>query len=335
MTRLPNIIAGANSEARTFYQGYKASSESSVETLVSGAENLGDKPFWARAAMFPVTMFDPSKNTPMAFGLFSNTTAKIVIDNESPDAARVSAVSDQGAVFSYSVTNRTNRLSFGFNVRPVMRYAYEDRIPSEDLLNKDLMKARLEDDSNTSQGIGLDVGFLYTIADFWFPTLGVSILNLPTGCREEYLNPFTETRETVCGTSYSGDFGNEEAPSTIDPTDIRVGMAITPRVSRKLSMRLAVDAHHLAYASGTQSYGLQGIEASKLFHAGVELFYGNPLQLTPFAVRAGVSQGFATFGATVDLAFVAIEFASYGRDVSSGVEPREDRRYQLSLSVDL
>src|SRR5690606_5221140 len=130
---------------------------------------------------------------------------------------------------------------------------------------------------------------------------GISVLNLPTGCRENYLNPFTEKRETVCGTAYSGSFGNEDALSTVDPVDIRAGVSITPRLSRKLAMRFALDAHHLAYVSGEQIYGLQGIEASKLVHAGVELFVGNPLLIPPVAVRAGYNQGFVTMGASLNL----------------------------------
>jgi hypothetical protein len=334
VTKFPNVIAGANAEGRAFYQGYKGTQDKSIEGILAETEDLGDKPFWARASVFPVALFDFGRDTPMAFGIYSNTTAKAVIPTDTPEVARVETVADLGGVLTFGVTDNENRLNAGISVRPVARYAYEDRIPSEDLLNKDTMKTRLADDSNKSQALGVDLGLLYTVADFWYPTIGLAVLNLPTGCRDGYLNPFTEKPENVCGTVYKGDFANEDALSTVDPTDVRAGLAITPRLGRKLALRFAVDVHHLPVGSTEQSYGLTGIEASKLVHAGVELFVGNPLQVSPFSLRAGYSQGFATAGATVDLGFLEVEFATYGRDVSSTATPIEDRRYLGSVSFD-
>ena len=334
VTKVPNIIAGANSEARNFYSGFSSSQDKSVENVVAEMDELGDKPFWARAALFPVTLFDVAKDSPMAFGMYSNTNIKAVIAKETPEEARIEAVSDFGSVITFGMTNPSNRFNAAVQVRPIWRYAYEDRIPSEDLANKSTMQSRMKDDANRSQGLGVDFGMMYTIADFWYPTIGLAALNLPTGCKEDYLNPFTEKRQAVCGTKYTGSFGNKDALSTVDPTDLRVGLSITPRLGRKLAMRFALDAHQLPVGTPEQSYGLQGIEVSKLLHAGVELFAGNPLEISPFSVRAGYSQGFVTTGASVKLSFVAFEFAYYGRDVSSSSTPIEDRRYLGSFSFD-
>lgn len=334
VTKVPNIIAGANSEAKNFYSGFKSAQDKSVESIVTSMDELGDKPFWARAAMFPVTLFDLGRDTPMAFGMYSNTTTKVVIAKEAPEQARVEAVSDLGSVIGFGYTNASNRFNVGLQFRPIWRYAYEDRIPSEDLVNRERMKTRMKDDANRSQGLGVDFGVMYTIADFWYPTIGIAALNLPTGCRDNYLNPFTEKRQTVCGTTYSGSFGNEDALSTVDPTDIRFGLSITPRLGRKLAMRFALDVHQLPAGTPDQSYGLQGIEASKLVHAGVEFFTGNPLLISPFSVRAGYSQGFVTTGASLNLSFINLEFAYFGRDVSSSSTPIEDRRYLGSFSFD-
>jgi len=334
LTKVPNIIAGANSEARNFYSGFSSAQDKSVENVVADMDDLGDKPFWARTAMFPVTLFDVAKNSPMAFGMYSNTNVKAVIAKETPDEARIEAISDLGSVITFGMTNSSNRFNAAMQIRPIWRYAYEDRIPSEDLANKSTMRSRMKEDANKSQGLGVDFGMMYTIADHWYPTIGLAALNLPTGCKEDYLNPFTEKRQAVCGTKYSGSFGNKDALSTVDPTDIRVGLSITPRLGRKLAMRFALDAHHLPVGTPEQSYGLQGIEVSKLMHAGVELFAGNPLEISPFSVRAGYSQGFVTTGASLNLSFVALEFAYYGRDVSSSSTPIEDRRYLGSFSFD-
>jgi hypothetical protein len=334
VTKFPNVILGANSASRSFYEGFKGAQDKSVEGILSDAEDLGDKPFYARAALFPVMLFDAGRNAPMAFGIYSNTTSKAVIEKDNPTQARVEAISDLGTVVGFGFTNDSNRFNVGLQVRPIWRYAYEETIESSDLLNKVQMKSNVKDGANKSTGLGADFGMMYTVADFWYPTVGVAILNLPTGCRDEYLNPFTEKRETVCGTKYTGDFSNEDALSTVDPTDVRAGIAITPRLTRKMALRFALDVHQLPVASGTQNYGLKGIEASKLVHAGAELFFGNPLEIAPVSLRAGYGQGFATMGASLNLGFISLEFASFGRDVSSGAEPVEDRRYMGSLSFD-
>ncbi len=334
LTKMPNIIMGANGESRTFYQGFKGSQDKSVEAVLAETEELGDKPFWARAALFPVTLFDLSRESPMAFGLFSNTTVKAIIPKETPETARVEAISDIGSVLTLGFTDGSNRFNVGLNVRPTMRYAYEERIPSEQLLDKAQMRTNLKEGSNKSQAVGADFGMMYTIADFWYPTVGLAVLNLPSGCRKNYLNPFTEKLENVCGTVYKGDFANEDALSTVDPTDVRVGVSITPRLGRKANLRFSLDGHHLPVGSAEQSYGLQGIEPSKLVHAGVELFFGNPLLISPFSLRAGYNQGFMAGGATVNLGFLELEFATYGVDVSSSVTPTEDRRYLGALAFD-
>lgn len=333
ITKFPNIIGGANSNGQNFYKGYSTAADQSIESIVAASDNLGDKPFWARAALFPVTIFDPAPATPMALGIYTNTVAKIIVPKDTPDVARVEAISDLGGVLTLASQNFANRLNAALQMRPVARYAYEDKIPSASLLNKGEMTTRLKDDSNKSQALAMDAGVLYTIADFWFPTIGFSVLNIPTGCRANYLNPFTQKEERVCGTVFRGTFANDDALSTVDATDIRVGLAITPRLGRGLSARLALDMHHIPLGNSSASYGLQGIEVGKLVHVGVEVFPGNPLEIAEFSLRAGYSQGFASFGASADLGIATIEFATFGRDVSSTVAPLEDRRFLGSITL--
>lgn len=334
VSKAPNIIAGANTEGRTFYTSFQSAQDKNIEAILADAEDLGDKPFWARGAAFPVILFNAGRESPMAFGLYSNTTTKAVIPKDTPEVARVEAISDMGGVLTLGYTTDANRFNVGLQVRPVMRYAYEDRIASEVLLDKTAFQSEIQANSNVSQAVGADFGVMWTVADFWFPTVGVSVLNLPTGCKGDYLNPFTRKRENVCGTVYSGDFANEDALSTVDPTDVRVGVSITPRLGRKLNMRFALDAHHIPLGDASQSYGLGGIEASKLVHGGIELFVGNPLLISPFSLRAGYSQGFATMGASLNLSFMTLEFATFGRDVSSSSSPIEDRRMLGSFTFD-
>ena len=333
MTKIPGLSLGVNRESRSFYSGFKSSQEKNVEDVISSSGDMGDKPFWGRASLFPVMIFDLAPNNPAAFSLFSVTTIQMAVDADDASQAKMTAISDMGSTITVGISNFSRRLDVGVQVRPMFRYAYEDTVPSSIIVDKNELQRRLKDESNKSSAIAFDLGFSFTLADFWFPTLGLSILNAPTGCREGYLNPFTKTRQKVCGTKYTGSFGNEEALSTIDPTDIRVGVSILPRLGRKVALRFALDAHHLYLTDGTQYYGLPGLETSKMLHGGVELVTGNPLEISPFTLRVGANQGFYTFGFSLNFSMFSLDFATYGTDISSSATAEEDRRYVGGLSM--
>ena len=277
-------------------------------------------------------LFDWNRNQPMMVGLYTNSVTKAEISSDNPAEAQTSIISDFGGVLTYGMNSDSNRLNFGFQVRPVYRYAFENTIPSEELSNRTAMQKHIKDDSNKATGLGVDVGMMYTLADFWFPTLGVSALNLPTGCKSDYLNPFTELRQNICGTKYSGDLGNPDALSIIDPTDFRIGVAISPRMGHDVTMRFALDLHHLHIASGKTFVGLPGIDTAKQAHAGIELFWGNPLDVPPISLRLGANQGYYSMGAMANLGYVSFAIASYGVDTSSTPTRKEDRRTIFSLT---
>jgi hypothetical protein len=332
VTKFPNIIVGANGNTRDFYNAFSGAQDKSVASVLTTGKDLGNKPLWTRAGLFPVTLFDLGKEAPMAFGVYSNTVVSAIVPSDTPNVAQIKALSDLGAVVTFGWTNPSNRLNTAIQFRPVARYAFENHIPSDNLVNKTAMRDYLAKDSNKSEGFGIDVGMLYTIADFWFPTIGVSVLNVPTGCKQDYLNPYSQTRQTVCGNVFHGNLGNPDALSVVDPTDARVGLSITPRLTHRLNMRLALDAHNLPLGNAKASYGLQSVPFSALVHGGVELFAGNPLMVPDFAVRMGVNQGFITSGFTFNMGALDIDFATYGVDVSTTTKAVEDRRYLGSLS---
>lgn len=333
LTRFPNLSAGANSAGRVFLQNFKKD----VAAEISSKSDLLDNPFWTRAAAFPMTILNlgARPSSPFLVGMVSSTTARALIEKETPDQAQVDAISDLGGVLSYGLSNRNNRISFGLQSRILYRYAYEDVVPTTTLFDRTAMQKKFKDDANKAVGVALDAGAMVTFADFWFPTLGVAVMNLPTSCKPDYLNPYSKKREAVCGTVFKGTFSNPDAVSTVDPTDIRVGLSATPRFSRQLNLRLALDMHHIAVPVGSSNFGLVGVDTGKQIHGGAELFWGNPLLPDPeWAVRLGANQGFITFGASTRLGVLVLDFASYGVDVSSSKSPKEDRRYQGGLSLE-
>ncbi|RZA25537.1 MAG: hypothetical protein EOP10_06585 [Proteobacteria bacterium] len=330
--KVPAIIVGANTASRDFIQGV-SNNKADLSPVADQADDLDNKPFWAVTSAFPSIMFTAG-GTPNLAGAYSHTTLQSVVDDDNNTLAKTTAISDLGAVYGIALTDKSQSFSVGFVGRYVARYAYEDKIPLSELKSGSDLQKRIKNGSNRSTALAVDTGVIWTVADFWFPTVGLSMLNAPTGCKDDYLNPFSKKREKVCGTVFKGSFENPEAISTIDPTDIRLGLSITPRFSSKFAARVALDMHHIPVTIGDMHYGLEGIAPLKQFHAGIEFFVGNPLETSPFTIAMGLNQGYFTFGTTIALGVVSLEFSTYGRDISTTSKQKEDRRMLLGLSLD-
>jgi len=332
LIKVPALVIGANTKSREFIQGVGSNSRN-ADQIAAQADKLGDKPFWATTGASPIMMFDID-DLPAVVGAYTSTTLKSVVSEDNPELANTNAISDVGAIFGVAFTDRSNRFNIGLQARYLARYAYEDKVPLTTLADGRALQKLIKDKSNKSTALALDMGMLWTFADFWFPTIGMAILNAPSGCRSDYLNPFSKSRINVCGTVFHGEFANQEAVSTVDPADIRLGVSITPRFGHKLGARIAVDMHHNVVIAGDKVYGLDGLDLIKQLHAGIEFFTGNPLLPSPLTFAFGMNQGYYTVGASLRLGALSLDFASFGRDISSTASPKEDRRLLGGLSLD-
>ena len=344
LINFPTIIGGGNEGGKKFLLNMLGKSTSKgpevLESILSDLDSSKSESIWVRTGTSAMMFFDVPKGSPWVIGAFSNAKTWISPESDSnetglPEDAIVfiDNVTDVGGLLTLAWTNRTNRLNFALQLRPTMRYGYYDKTNLGTLISE--FKTKIRDDGNSGFGLGVDAGFMWTLADYWFPTIGLAVKNLPTGCIDEYLNPFAEVRQKVCGTKYSGTVNNPESPTLLDPMDIRVGMSMTPRLGRKIALRFAVDLHHLYMTPDNVTYyGLSGVEPLKQVHAGVEMFVGNPLLINPFSLRVGFNQGFMTFGGTFRVGFLALEAAMFQQDVSSSASGEKDTRYIASLTLE-
>jgi hypothetical protein len=331
--RFPNLSFGANTSARSFYNDISSQEDAISELITEKAEEIGDaQTMWIGTTAFPYAAIEFNQ-VPVMLGFYNYTRGSIVIDTATPESAEIDAVSDIGAILTVAVPSKSNLFSTGFTVRTLGRYSYDDIVPSDSLSSRTTLQTNFEELSNQTSAVALDLGMIATFPDFWFPTFGISILNVPLGCRDNYLNPISKQREKMCGTVFTGDILNENSMSLVDPTDIRAGFSITARFARQTSLRMAFDAHHIPLSSGDNNYGLKGIDPIKMFHAGAELFFANPLSTSPISLRAGVNQGFVTAGGSIAGGILALDFASYGVDVSSSAKQIEDRRWLATVSL--
>lgn len=347
LIRIPEITATTNQKGQQFVSAVRGNADEAekiaqIASAVAGDQNsFAGSAAYSSAATGSLSFMDIPRHRPWVLGAMTHSHAKIVSDSPSATnpGATVEFVSDTFGIVGMAFTNRTNRVNAGIQVRQISRFGYEDKMEIAALASGDFnaLKDTFLKESNQLSATAVDFGFMATLADFWFPTIGLAAYNLPIGgCVENYLNPYTQTRQTICGTVYSGTIQNPESLHLVDPTDLRAGMSITPRLSRKFAFRFAMDMHHIVVTPDNKSYyGLDGVGFQKQLHGGVEVVIGNPITINPVSFRFGMSQGLTTYGASLHLGWLSLEFASYGVDTSADVTSAEDRRSQVTVAIDL
>lgn len=191
----PNLIFGANTESQSFIQGI--SSRGNQDNLESLADNFSvDKPLWSSVSAFPLIMFEFGKS-PSSFGAFTHTKLKATVSSSDNSIVNTEAISDIGSVFTMAYTNRTNRFNMGLSLRYTKRYAFEEAISVATLADTNALQREFKENSNATSAFAVDAGMLFTLSDFWFPTFGIAVMDLPISCKNEYLNPFSQ-KERKC-----------------------------------------------------------------------------------------------------------------------------------------
>ncbi len=325
-TKLPVLGLGLNSNAKNLYDTSK-NLGGSLQKAIESTNSLGaNKTSWAHYQAAPVMMYNFAPQFVGATSVYSQGFVRILVPEEDSNSASLTAQTDNGFAQSFAWTNNTNRMSFGLTFRYISRGAYEDIVDVDSVRKPALIKERYTNFGNSSVGYGLDMGLMFTFADFWFPTLGISVLNLPLGCQSNYLNPATKMRENVCGTKFTGKINNPDALGNLDPTDLRMGVSMTPRISPKVALRLGLDIHHFYTKVGSQNWGLKDTLIQKMIHTGAELVFGNPLVPSHFSVRAGMGQGFFSAGMSAWIYGLELQLTTYSADLSADAKSLEDRR---------
>ena len=337
LVTIPNMQATANQNGFDYLSSvFGSDNESMAEIISDNSSEFTSENIFANLGLFPYAAFELGKKSNVVMALGGVTQGRITSIVSSPDytSAATSTLFDIGGLATLGWATRTNLFSIALQLRPTQRYNYEDVLSDSIMVDPSALGERIESYSNSTFGFGLDFGMIYTFADIWFPTLAVSMYNIPIGCKKNYLNPFSATRQSVCGTVYSGDVKNPDATGLVDPTNLMVGMSMTPRITRKLAMRVALELHHINLEVGDQNWGLTDVSWQRKVHGGLEFFVGNPLLPPKFSVTAGYNQGFYTAGLNMNLGFLALAASTYAEDVSTNSTPREDRKFSVDLSLE-
>ena len=153
-----------------------------------------------------------------------------------------------------------------------------------------------EDDRKNGSGISLDLGATYRL-------------------------PFFQTVDTDLGICFQN-FPDMDMGDAVDiDSQINLGVAVTKMI-RDFRLIGAFDIRDITKNLDDDD------DMAKRMYMGAEVQFPKILSL-----RAGLHQGYGSFGATIDFRFVAFDFASYVEEVGAYAGQRDDRRYVAQLMV--
>ena len=333
----PGLVVGGNKLAISGVNKDKTKPIQLIPKLAASVKANNKKTGFIEGQMYPSIIFGNRSSATFLLGFPSRTTAAMQQkDTEDADTINVRAQTTVGAVLGIASMSRGGTIGYGLSVRPNVRYSYEGNLASESVT---LQGLKTEERTNgvRSTAVAGDVGMLITAGDFWLPTLGLSVRNIPTGCVEKYVNPVTGDLQTVCGVLRSGAPVGSSSDALLDPTEVRIGVAITPRFNlggTRANLRISADAWPLPVVIKSKSYGITNINVNRLLHAGAELYFGNAFLQNGIGFRAGSNQGQLCYGATLKLFGIALEYSFYGVDTGTSKVAKIESRHLIGITGD-
>ena len=300
----------------------------SKDLFESAQNNPGDQSY-LEVQMFPAATFRAGSLSTLMLGAPIRSETRVAFVEGNVDTAYVKA--QNTASFAMTAATQTDRGLFrgGVTLRPNYRLSYEtDSYAAEgNIRTKDFIK-QMQSEGIGSSAVAMDVGMMLTLPDEWFPTLAVAVRNLPTGCIDDYENPITHEQEKMCGAIRSGGKAGDPNEARIDPTEVRAGVSLTPRLRvghHILNIRVSADVYPLPVQIDGDKYGIDHVATENIVHVGTEVFFGGSLKQQGLAVRGGWTEGMLSWGGNLALGALNLSYASYG--VSDSL-PQPDGTYR-------
>lgn len=231
------------------------------------------------------------------FGVYDAGFASFHLSNPAMPAMHVNYANDMAFIMGGAVKLGPG-LSMGITGKRILRQGYKGDIPLTTLAGGGTGDALMAEISNRGWGYGVDIGALYIIK---LPLLETS---------------FAAVWKDAGDTSFQRESGKDAPPHTdgnqilgvATDFDFWVGNIITTFEYRHINEKT---------------------DFGKKLHAGLEL------SLPLLDLRCGFSQGYISYGTTLDLWLLQIDLASYGVELGAYPGQIEDRRYMLTISSEL
>ncbi len=326
---------------------YKSSQSDILKSfLASKAQTSETKQSYVATQMFPYIMLGYKLFPTLVIGFPIRSEHKLaLLDPATPTNIYYHGVTTYTSLFHLSFSTGLGALQGGFNFRPNYREEYYTTSLNSDKVTFSGLYGLGHDQATVSYGTNMDAGFTVGVYDYWFPTFGVSVINIPTGCQDNYYNLYTQKSEKICGSvRYLGRNDpngiSKKFASQIDPTEVHAGGSITPRLKIlrfNIRLRLAADVYPIPIAIGDSKYGVSSDSVFDMLHAGARLFFGNSaFGLGPYA-SVGAMNSAMTWGGGIRYKVFNLEYASFiHKDFVEDIGqqsylPISERRHLLSL----
>lgn len=229
----------------------------------------------------------------LAFGVLGQGNVNVEPHNQAFPEAEVNAFGTVGAHLGVGYGFFGDRLRLGAGVKYLKAYRLEQIYTAADIA-ADNFDDRVEDDVDRGSGIGFDAGAMYTFPVALRPTVAAVIQNIA---------------DTDLGAA--GEL----------PQQVNLGVSVGHDFSW-LTLTGAADWVDVNTQLGTDD------DFFKRLHLGIEARLPKVL-----SVRTGLYQGYASFGATVDLWILKLDYATYAEEIGSGAGVRADRRHVFQASL--
>ena len=248
----------------------------------------------ARVGLFPHVGLHVAQCGVM-IGYLGQATLDTEIRNPAWPEADTRYIVDHGPLTGVGWRIPSLNMRIGAAVKYIHRESLAEIYTATDIAD-DNFEDQFEDDLEKGSDLALDLGVLYTLPFDW-PVkthIGLTIQNLP-----------------------EMDFGKAQDQQT----QTNIGLALEKRFS-DYKLLGAVDYRDLTHAIEEDD------DMPKRLHMGLEFQLPKILSL-----RAGLNQGYVTYGLTLDFWIVKLDLASYSEEVGAHAGQREDRRYVAQLTI--
>lgn len=289
-----------NKGGSLLYSIVSVASPSGIEELIK------DESGFSQTSVLLLNKINIKNAYSVNFGFFSHSklnydtlTAKEQNDHSVDEGQYLTSMSDTGGVLNIPIIAVPNRFVLATQVWGWYRTGISSLVNSY---------STSEIDSKFNRGFmwGVDLGMSISISDFWLPTLVVDVDNISTRCYKNWTARYTGKR--VCGAVTTNlDPRDPNSEQVADPTNVKIGVGITPRFSRKVALRIHSAMENIHVSIGDKY--LYDPKREAIISTGAELLLGNPFANTPFSVGIAANNKSLSFGASIDARFLVIAFS--------------------------
>lgn len=239
------------------------------------------------------SIFPYYANTNFSLGILGRSDINITPHNAANPEAEVDVDTSVGAHVGYG--HAFDNLSVGVGVKYIQASTLDQTYEAADIAD-DKFSDNVEDDLETDSGVGADLGVMYKFADVMFePRVALVAINA--------LEP-----------------GLDE--SDYYKRQFNLGASAVYNWADWIKFTGAVDLIDVTKNLGDDN------DYMKRLDMGIEAKFPKVLSL-----RAGLRQGYPSFGATAELLFLKLSYAHYYEEMGVNVGDHSDERHVVQLAL--